>query len=215
MRGAVVDEAGQVEPKLGMVVDALCEPLGHHARAHDQRTLAQLRCAVNGHACACAGEPGDGSARQCADEGAGRGTREAHRDEQRVHRPRHGEAGQHELRCLADAARPGAQVLPGVESAQERGDGPRDRDDGGEQKDLPTGPASDGAHERAAGHAREHVGDEEEAAEVMKALTGGIGAASQELKLQSLCVNRHQTCFRRINVSCWHPYLHLVCPYGT
>ena len=110
--GAVVDEAREHESQLGMVLDALGEPLGHEAGADDERALAQLRGAVGGDAGARAREPGDGPAGEGAEERARSGACEVHRDEQGVHRPRRGEAGQHELRRLADAARPSAQVFP-------------------------------------------------------------------------------------------------------
>ena len=57
---------------------------------------------------------------------------------------------------------------------------------------MPTQSARDGAHEGATGHAREHVGEEQEATEVLEALTSGIRAASEELQLQSFRVDRHQ-----------------------
>ena len=195
--GAVIDEAREDEAELGMVVDALGEPLGHQAGADDQRALAELRGAMRGDASGRAREAGHRSARDRSAERSRRGPREAHRDEQRVHRPRHGEAGQHEPRRLADSAGPRAQVLPGVESAQERGEWPRDRDDDGQQQHLPARSARDDAHQGATGHAREHVGEEQEAAEMTEALAGGIRAASQELQLQCFCVDRHQADSRR------------------
>ena len=65
----------------------------------------------------------------------------------------------------------------------------------------------DDAHERAADHARDGIGDEEQTAEVLEAATGGIGAAREQLQLQCFSVDGHQANLRHVSMLSRHPYL--------
>ena len=120
----VVHVADRDEAELGVVVQAVDQPLGDLARADDQRALEELGGAVDGDAGGGAGQPGGRSRRPSvativprAACGASTTTKQAEQ------RPRQRQAGQHELRRLADPAGPRAQVVAGVEADRKAASG--------------------------------------------------------------------------------------------
>ena len=212
----VVDVAGEREPELGMV--AGCARRAGSATRPEPTISVRWRSFGARWAAMRAAErrdPGDRGARERAEERARRGrARRPSSASSAEHRPRHREAGQHEPRRLADAARPRAQVLPRVQPAEERGDRPRDRDDDGQQRAsaTPDRCATD-ADERAADEAGEHVGDEQQAAEMLEALTrrrrSRVASSSQ---LQRFSVHGHQAASPTDSCSIGIPTSDLVCP---
>ena len=170
----VVDVAGQCEPELRVVLDPLGEPPRDEAGADDQRALAQLRRPVRDHAGAGAGDAGHRGAGERAEEGAAGRVVDRHRGEQAEQRPRDGQAGEDEPRRLADPTRPGAEVLAGVEPAQEGGHRPGDRQHDGEHQGLDRARVRHEADQRAGDDTGHGVGDEEQAAEVLEAPSGRV-----------------------------------------
>ena len=134
----VVDVAGEREPELGMVEDAVGEPPRDEPRPDDQRALPQGGGAVSGHPRGRPAHTADRRTGDRAEERARSGALDVDQREQAEHRPRDREAREHDPRRLADAAGPRAQVLPRVQPAEERGDRPRDGDDGGQDERLRT-----------------------------------------------------------------------------
>ena len=188
----VVDVAREREPELGMVEDAVGEPPRDEPGSDDQRALPQGGGAVSGHPRARPAHTADRRAGDRAEERARRGAPDVDQREQAEHRPGDCEAREHDPRRLADAAGPRPQVLSRVEPAEERGDRPRDGDDGGQDERLRNAGARDRADEHAADQARDDVGREQQTAQLLEAQPRRVGARREQLELDALSVNGHQ-----------------------
>ena len=209
----VVDVAGEREPELGMVEDAVGEPPRDEPRPDDQRALPQGGGAVSGHRARPTGSHRRSAAQAIAPKNApaaGRPTSIS------VSRPNTG----HETARHVSMSR-GASLMPLAHARRSsRAYSPQRNAAIGHATATTTASRSvcgsagarDHADEHAADQAGDDVGHEEQAAQLLEAPTRRVGAGREQLELDALSVYGHQAASPTWLTLHRHPYLDLRLP---